>query len=519
MKKRRKRKKACGLKTPFSRRLPLLFNSRNEFLPFSAVFPNCSNNIRFVVIHTTKMATPIPQPPGLPILGNIFTLDSNNLWPCLKTLAEKHGEIFQVKILNKTIVFVAGAALAEELCDEKRFRKLVSGPIKEIRYSVNDALFTAYHYEDSWGIAHRIIAPKLAPQAIAERFDDFITTTNELLEKWKGLGPGAQISAIGELNRLNLEATTLSLYGKKLNCLTGPEHPMLGGMEDSTSEAVKRPTRLPGMNALFYKKKLPNATNVMRTYAAEMVEHRRTNPSDRKDLLAAMLSAEDPETGKSLSNSQVIDEIVSMPIGSSTAPCVISTGIYFLLNNPDAVTKAREELDSVVGEGELTYAHLAQLKYIEGIVRESMRLSFAAPGFNIEPIHTKGEDTGPVLLAGGKYQVAYNQPMIIILAGANRDPTVFEDPLAFKPERMVGEKYEQLPLGARRYYGNGKRECIGKHYAWLWNMVVMAKLIKEVDFDWVDPSYKLHQDGWFNLRPVGFQVKIKPRQNTKNWTL
>jgi hypothetical protein len=27
----------------------------------------------------------------------------------------------------------------------------------------------------------------------------------------------------------------------------------------------------------------------------------------------------------------------------------------------------------------------------------------------------------------------------------------------------------------------------------------------------VDPSYELFQDGWFNVRPVDFKVRIKPR--------
>ncbi|KAK2049354.1 cytochrome P450 [Colletotrichum somersetense] len=460
------------------------------------------------------MPTPIPQPPGIPLLGNIFDIDPKNTWSSLKKLSEQYGEIFQIKVLGHTIVFVAGAALAEELCDEKRFRKYVGGPIVEIRYAVHDALFTAYDHEESWGVAHRIIAPKLTPQSVAERFDDMLSTTNELLEKWKGLGPNDEISAIGELNRLNLEATTLALFGKKLNCLTGPEHPMLKGMEDSTSEAMQRPNRPGFLNWLVFGSKFKKATQTMRTYASDLVEHRRTNPTDRKDLLAALINAADPESGKSLTNSQVVDEIVSMPIGSSTAPGLVSAIIYLLLKNPHVITTARAELDRVVGDGELTHAHLSQLRYIEGIVREGLRLSFAAPGFNIEPIPKEG-DKSPVLLAGGQYEVAHNQPMIIVLAGVNRDPSVFEDPLEFKPERMVGEKYDELPVGVKRYYGNGKRECIGKHYAWLWNMVVVAKLIKEVDFTMVDPSYELKQDGWFNLRPVDFYVKVKPRRNSK----
>ncbi|KAI8962621.1 cytochrome P450 [Daldinia sp. FL1419] len=457
------------------------------------------------------MSTPIPQPPGMPLLGNIFDIDTNNTWDSLRKLAEKYEEIFQIKVLGHTVVFVTGAAIAEELCDEKRFRKYVGGPIVEIRYAVHDSLFTAFDDEASWGIAHRIIAPKLSPQSLAEHFAEMRDVTSELIAKWKGLGTDNQISAIGELNRLNLEVTTLTLYGKKLNCLSGPEHPMIKGMEDSTSEAMKRPNRPKFMNWLFYGSKFTNATTTMRTYAQELVNYRKANPTDRQDLLAILLSAKDPETGTAFTDSQVIDEIVTMPIGSSTAPAMLSTTIYFLVNNPQVVTKARQELDSVIGDGEFQFEHLAQLKYIEGIMRESLRLSFAAPGFNIEPIPSNSK--APVQLAGGKYQVAHNQAMIIVLAGVNRDATVFEEPLAFRPERMMGEAFDNLPSGVKKWFGNGKRQCIGKHWAWQFSMVVLAKLIKEIDFESVDPSYKLEQDGWFNLRPVGFHVGVKPRAN------
>ncbi|RWA13072.1 hypothetical protein EKO27_g2025 [Xylaria grammica] len=456
------------------------------------------------------MSQPIPQPPGLPLLGNIKDVDPSNTWWSLKKLSEKYGEIFQIKVLGKTLMFVAGAALAEELCDEKRFRKFVGGPIVEIRYAVHDALFTAFDNEPSWGIAHRIIAPTLSPSALSDKFNEMRDITNELIENWKGLGVNNKIAPLGDLNRLNLEVTTYTLFGKRLNGLTGPEHPALKGMEDSTSEAMKRPTRPGILNWLFYGGKLKSATKTLRSYAAELVQYRKDNPTDRRDLLDALLTAKDPQTGKALTESEVIDEIVSMPIGSSTAPCLLTTAILFLLQNPEVVTKARQELDAVIGNGELEYEHLSQLKYIEGVMRESLRLSFAAPGFNIEPIPKK-DDKSPVLLGGGKYQIAHNQAMIIVLAGVNRDPEVFEEPLAFKPERMMGEAFENLPAGVKKWFGNGKRECIGKHWAVQFNMVVLAKMIKEIDFEAVDPDYNLEQDGWFNVRPINFQAKVKPR--------
>lgn len=490
-------------------------------------------------------------------------VNPSNTWVSLSRLAQQYGEIFQIKVLGQTIVFVGGAALAEEICDETRFRKYVGGPIVEIRYAVHDALFTAYDEEESWGVAHRIVAPRLASQdSVGQWCGEMVDCVEELIEKWRraaGARRQSEVGGIGaekkagankrggqtgggdrddgvllmeELNRLNLEATTLTLFGKKLDCINAREpHPMLAAMEDATSEAMKRPTRPGFVNWLFFGSKFRSATRTMREeYAADLVRTRQQQPSssgsNRKDVLDALMEGTDPQTGKGLTESQVIDEIVSMPIGSSTAPCLLASMVYFLLKNPACVQKARNELDHVLGRGgddghprkvdgttggarRLGVQDVARLPYIEGIVRESLRLSAAAPGFNIEPKPRK--DKTPISLAGGKYQVAHNQAMIVVLSGVNRDPSVFEDPLAFRPERMMGEAFERLPVGVKKWYGNGKRECIGKHWAWQFLMVSAALLIKNVDFEMVDPGYEMHQDGWFNIRPVELKTRATPR--------
>ncbi|MCJ1277476.1 hypothetical protein MMC21_005289 [Puttea exsequens] len=418
------------------------------------------------------------------------------------------GEIFKITVLGQQIVFVGSVALCEELCDPKRFRKFVGGPIVEIRYAVHASLFTAFENEASWGVHHRILAPLLTPSAVTGWFSEVRDCASELTAKWRRMSGDAPFSAIGELNRLDLETTTLCFYGKKLNGLEGPEPPMIKAMDGATSEAIKRPTRPRLLNWLFYQSKFKKDTTAMRHYAAECLKYRKANPVDRKDLLDAMMNVKDPETGKGLSDQEIIDEIVTMPIGSSTEPCVVSSAIYYLLKNPDCIMKAREEIDSVIGGSEFAHDHLEKLDYCAGIVRETLRLSAAAPGFNIEPVP---DTKGPVLLGGGKYQVPAKQTMIVVLHGVNRDPAVYEDPEAFRPERMVGEAFEKLPEGAKKFFGNGKRVCVGRHYAWMWNMVTLVTLLMDVDFKMADPGYQLKQDGWFNLRPVGFDILVKPR--------
>ncbi|KAG5912551.1 hypothetical protein E4U42_002201 [Claviceps africana] len=98
------------------------------------------------------------------------------------------------------------------------------------------------------------------------------------------------------------------------------------------------------------------------------------------------------------------------------------------------------------------------------------------------------------------------------MAGVNRDPAVFDDPLAFRPERMLPDRFAALPDGAKKWFGTGKRACIGREYAWQWSVLVLAMLVRAVDFALDDEGYELVQDGWFNYRPVGMRMRVTVRE-------
>jgi cytochrome P450 len=418
------------------------------------------------------------------------------------------GEIYKITALGQQIVFVCSVALLQEICDEKRFRKCVTGPVVEIRHSVHDALFTAYDNEPIWGIAHRIMAPLLTPAAVQKNFDGMRDSASKLVMKWSTSKSPVDIT--DNLRRLNVQAATLCLFGQDINCLDGAEPPVIAAMERATGEAVKRPTRPKLVNKLFYQRIFDKDTKTMRDFASSIIAKRATQvEAPENDMLHALLHAKDPETGMALTSEQVIDEIVCLLIGTVTAPNFIAFAVYYLLKNPSCITKAREEIDAVLGPGGvLHHQQLAKLPYFEAICRESLRLSAVAPGFNIEPIP---DSTAPVSLAGGKYQVPANQCIIAVLAAVNRDPALFEDPEAFKPERMLSEAFQKLPLGARRWFGNGKRECIGKDFAWQWSFVTLVEIVRGVDLEFVDPNYALKMDGAFSLKPLGLLAKVNAR--------
>lgn len=420
------------------------------------------------------------------------------------------GPIFKIKAFGKQIVFVSNVALLEEICDERRFRKCVTGPVVQMRQCANDCLFTAYDDEKIWGVAHRIMSPYVSKAATDERFDDFANVIADLIKKWTS-GRKKRVLFTGDLDRLLMASVMQCFYGQRAELLEGPKPPLIAAWERITMEAMKHPTRPKMLTWLLYQRVWENDIKTMRDFATEIIKNRKENPDvSRNDLLDGLLNNLDPQTAESLSDTSVVDEVVTMFIGAATAPNLVSYALYYLMKNPEKTEKARAEIDSIVGSNEkIQLDDLKKMEYCEAIIRESLRLSATAPGFNIEPIPSK--DESPVMLSGGKYQIPHNQTLIAILHTVNRDPEVFEDPEAFIPERVLGERWDKLPKAARRGFGNGKRQCYGTQWAWRWSVFTIASILKDVSFELEDPDYKLASNGAFSVKPLEFYGLVSPR--------
>ena len=87
----------------------------------------------------------------------------------LKTITS--GPIFELRLPSGNLIVVSNHELFDELCDEKRFGKKISGPFTELRLAIHDGLLSAHNGEEAWGVAHRILVPSFGPLAIQDMFD------------------------------------------------------------------------------------------------------------------------------------------------------------------------------------------------------------------------------------------------------------------------------------------------------------------------------------------------------------
>lgn len=107
---------------------------------------------------------------------------------------------------------------------------------------------------------------------------------------------------------------------------------------------------------------------------------------------------------------------------------VIEWALAEMINQPEILSKATQELDKVVGKSRLVQeSDLQNLNYIKSCLKESFRLHPISP-FNLP--HVSTEDA---TVSG--YFIPKGSNVLLSRLGVGRNPRVWNQPMEFKPER------------------------------------------------------------------------------------
>jgi cytochrome P450/NADPH-cytochrome P450 reductase len=247
----------------------------------------------------------IPGPPGLPIVGNLADIDTENPIKSLCTLTATYGPIWRFYLPGGERIVIASQALMNEVCDEERFSKIVAAALKEVRNGIHDSLFTAYGPEErNWGIAHRVLLPQLGPLAIRNMFSEMHDVASQLVMKWARHGAGHTIQVVDDFTRLTLDTIALCAMDYRFNSYYYQSmHPFVDAMSDFLKVSGYR-ARRDGVSQMFFRAenaKYWENIELLRKTSLEVIKTRRENPTDKKDLLNGMMYGVDPKTGETMS--------------------------------------------------------------------------------------------------------------------------------------------------------------------------------------------------------------------------
>lgn len=193
---------------------------------------------------------------------------------------------------------------------------------------------------------------------------------------------------------------------------------------------------------------------------------------------------------------------------------LLSFAFLMMLKHPRVLHRAQAEVDEVLGNGPLEVKQIEKLKYIEAVLRETIRLHPTVPNTGR---HSKsGED---VLIGDGKYRIGGKDVVLMGIAALHRDPAVWgADANDFRPERMLDGGFEALPPNSWKPFGTGVRSCIGRGFAWQEAVIATALILQRFQVEMAEPSYEMNIRQTLTIKPVGWHIRVRLRPDKNVYT-
>lgn len=451
----------------------------------------------------------IPQPTARPLVGNAPDVDPETPFQSLMKLARELGPIFRLTFPGQSMIFISSHELVADACDEARFDKDLSSPLQHIRDFTGDGLFTSLTDEPNWGKAHRLLMPAFGPAAMRNYFDDMLEIADQMLTRWERFGPESAIDVPDNMTRLTLDTIALCGFGYRFNSFYQREmHPFVEAMARALLEAGHRGRRIPIQTRLMFSTQRQYEADIalMHGITDEIVKRRRemSAAESPRDLLGLMLSSKDPLTGEALDDTNIRNQLVTFLIaGHETTSGLLSFATHLLLEHPEVLARAQAEADRVFGDGVPRHEHVAQLGYIDQILRETLRLYPTAPAFTV----SARQDT----MLAGRYPISRGETLRVILGMLHRDPDVWRDPERFDPDRFAPGARDTIPARAWLPFGNGQRSCIGRAFSLQESTLVLAMMLQRFEIGRPAP-YHLKIKETLTHKPEGLKIRARVRK-------
>lgn len=453
-----------------------------------------------------------PGPPGLPFVGNVRAIDLTQPIDSLKSLAREYGPIFKLTTPRGITVVVSGVEEVSEICDDARFDKVITAGLSILAEGPVDAgLFTAHTEDPMWARAHSILMAPFSMQAMRDYMPAMIDIADQLMNKWDRLNPGEDIDVTADMTRLTLDTIALCGFGYRFNSFyRDTPHPFVQAIVRVLDESQSRLRQLPIQTRFKIRtqRQFEEDQAFMADLVDDLIRKRRAmgDAADNTDLLGRMITGVDKQTGLTLPDDNIRAQCITFLVaGHETTSGLLSFAIYFLLEHPEYLERAREEVDRVLG-GTLqpTFDQVHELTYLRQVLDETLRLWPTASGFRR---HAK-QDT---VIGGGRYAIPEDLGMMVFSPMLHRDTSIWgEDAEEFNPDHTTPERMSAIPPNAYKPFGTGQRACIGRQFALQEATLVLGMLLQRFELI-KDPTYQLRTRVTITVKPTDFHIQVRRR--------
>ena len=347
---------------------------------------------------------------------------------------------------------------------------------RAVRVALGNGLLTSSG--DFWKRQRRIAQPSFHGENLRRFAPIFSRLANACADQWANQHRAGQpIDAGMDMMKATLSGVAEALFGEDLSSEAAEINrvfpPILAELAHRTHSPILVPRWIPSAR----NRRLNAALGTIQGIVDAMIRKRRqrlqaiaAEPSGRRDLLSSLMLAQDEETGESMSDQQLHDEVMTVLIaGHETTANALSWVWYLLDRHPEEQERLRAELTAVTGNRPPVAEDLPQLKRLRMVFLEALRLY--PPVWLFDRRALAADRLGETEIRSGDL-------VLFCPYAIHRIESLWPDPEVFRPERFEPGQEQQKNKFAYLPFGAGPRICMGMGFAMMESMILLGTLIQ-----------------------------------------
>lgn len=436
---------------------------------------------------------PIQPLVEIPAVSRIF----KNTFPVLKNCVDffvknqlEYGDIYDANVIRFTLAVITHPDLIKQVLVSNKNNYVKSDNYEVLKLALGNGLLTSEG--EFWKKQRRIAQPAFYKESLAGFVQTMETATLQLIEQYKEK-PQTNTNINLLFNSLTSDIVANCLFGAELSDQQQKIHHTVNYANEYLTKKIITPFYppfwFPTPSTLQFKKSRKEIDKII----FGIINQRKERADDTsRDLLAMLMHTKDEETGETMTSQQLRDEVITLFVaGHETTANALTWALYLLTKHPDKLEKLKQEVDKVLDTNPISLTNLRELTYTQQVVDEAMRLY--PPAWTVSRKSLASDEIGG-------YKIPKDTLVSINVFGMHRHPDFWEQPNNFVPERFAPELKKQIPKLAYMPFGAGQRMCIGNNFALMEMKIVLALLVKHLDFKLLN-TQPVHYTPLITLKP------------------
>jgi cytochrome P450 len=346
-----------------------------------------------------------------------------------------------------------------------------------------------------WRWQRRAVAPIFRHETLLSFVPIFATMAQRQVERWRGVQCAVPIDAAAAMTHTTFEIIVEA---------------MLGGSASLDAERYSRALKdnfdtipwhiiyvmfsIPDWMPYPHRRRAMRSRDFLHRDIRRIVESRRSIRSSQPDLLNLLLAARDHETGRTMSDNEIVANLLTfITAGHETTAVALTWALWLLAKDQATQQRVFEEVRAVAGDQTIDATHIEGLLFCRQVVQEAMRLFPPAPG-----IARISKDAMEI---GGIHIPARTRIHIPVFA-LHRNVGLWDNPNAFDPDRFAADRVKVRSRYAFVPFGGGPRICIGAGFAMIEAAIILATVVRAFCFQPV-AGHRPKPVARVTLRPTG----------------